>query len=53
MSDTNLIEAIIQRFGGHTATARKLGCSQSAVSEWVAKRNVPSHRIRELTDTAA
>jgi hypothetical protein len=42
------IEAIVARFGGQSALARKLGCGQSAVWAWCESDIVPSGRIPDI-----
>ena len=42
------IAEIIDRFGGQTALARDLECSQGTVWEWIEKGSVPSARIVQI-----
>ena len=47
------IASIVEQFGGQTALARRLGCDQSTVSDWVRNNRVPSQRIPEIIAAAA
>lgn len=50
-----MIEKVIEYFGGTSKTAKALGVEPAAVSQWIAKNEIPPKRaieIERLTDGA-
>lgn len=43
-----MIEKVIEHFGGTTKTAKVLGVEPAAVSQWIAKKEIPPKRAIEV-----
>ncbi len=43
-----IVDRIIEAYGGAAALARRLGISRNAISDWRSKQRVPVERVLEI-----
>ena len=46
--NNDAVRLVVDRVGGQTEMARRLGVTRQAVSKWIARGSIPAERVRDV-----